>query len=151
MEAIQSTEQLPSTPRPTGRGQFLRYLLKIGIPNDMKNGPELRRLFDMSEADFDTKRAAILAGVQRALLGDDAPRTNCPNCNGALRAPSLDVQLANFERWQQSQPPVYHWSESEMANLRRVLGPGDILQPAFAQSVFIAKADGSLVRHEKKR
>ncbi len=151
-ENTQSTEQLPGTSRRAGRAQFLRYLLKIGIANDMETGPQLRRMLDVSDVDFDTRRSAILSAVQRAIRGDEVvERTHCPRCNETLRAPSIDVQLANFVRWQLSQPEVFHWSDNEMEALRAALQPGDILQPAYAKSVYIRRPDGSFVLYERSK
>lgn len=141
-------------PRPQARAQFLRYLVKIGVENDMANGTQLRRLLDVSDSDFATKRAAVMFAIKSALHGDEAPEralTHCPRCSETPRAPSLDIQLANFTRWQHAQPGVYHWSDDEMQTLRAAMQPGDMLHPAFAKSVYIRRADGSFVLYERSK
>jgi hypothetical protein len=81
----------------------------------------------------------------------EPPRfTNCPTCGMLLQAPSIDVAIENFRKYQRAQGTYWIWNDVQMERLRQAMKPGDVIEyPTFAMSCRIRRPDGLLYVHER--
>jgi hypothetical protein len=135
--------------------RFVRTLVDLAhVKETAFDSPGLQRLLDDSDGEFETVRHQVIEAIERALRGEAQAATrftHCPTCSATLEPPSLETQMANFQLWQRQRPRVYLWPESEMTRLRESLEIGDVIEPAYAMSMRIRKADGRVWLFERKK
>ncbi len=92
--------------------------------------------------------------AEGGVASDDTPSTPqfafCPKCREPLIAPSPEIQIRNFARWQHEHSSYFWWTESQLTRLEEHLAanPADVLiLPSFAHSVSIRRPDGSVYTH----
>lgn len=101
----------------------------------------------------DSTNIDIVAGTETVETSDpNAHFTHCPHCNLPLFAPTPENQVANLKKFQRDRINYYWWNDSQLARLERYLSdnPGSVLMlPAFAHSVNVRHADGSVYTHHR--
>lgn len=76
-------------------------------------------------------------------LAPNNERTHCYRCGipDPLHPPPPDKQIEIVRLIQQAKPPIFWWSEDELALLLTKLRPGDAFVAAFAQSVQFTRCE----------
>ena len=96
------------------------------------------RLFNLSDDEFNALLQRIADDLGATLRGVERPG-----------APSIEVQLKNFQAWQVGKGVEYYrWPAEAMEALRArltELGPGCELIPCFAMSVQVKLPNGKLL------
>ncbi|MGA8643886.1 hypothetical protein [Candidatus Binatus sp.] len=96
------------------------------------------RLFELSDDEFNALLQRIAADLGATLRGLERPG-----------APSIEIQLENFQAWQSGKGAEYYrWSSDAMEALRArlmELGPGCELIPCYAMSVGVKLPNGKLL------
>jgi hypothetical protein len=151
-EQIEQQQPTPERPRAGRRAAQFRMRYCKALTN-MGVRIEPRVLLDVTEEQFVQTQRAIIAHVERVLLGE-APTSpapaRCRRCGTPTEPPTLDEQLAEFEDWQRRHGTTWIWPESEMKKLAERLVLGDELEPCFAYSIRIRKPDGTVILHERR-
>ncbi len=104
--------------------QILETIRALGadIVVDLKVRPASRVPDDLIH------RAAAHADEIRALLAESAPSERpCWRCNADPEPPSMDEQLETLFYEHKKRPEIFHLRESEIARLKSLLQPGDML------------------------
>jgi hypothetical protein len=105
-----------------------------------------RRLADLLIQHRDELKRLLAPPAPSGATGADR---KCWRCGAASEPPSPSQQVASIRVIQLGQPPVFQWSESELARLesRMESEPGCFVSMVRIDSVELVRIDGSKFTH----